>query len=82
MHRTPAIGLPRKGEDFWAGSKLPQDFLGPVEAPASNGSILERVGELPDWRGQRPLRESLEPVYEAASRYALEHVLGRKPQSQ
>jgi hypothetical protein len=35
-------------------------------------------GELPDWRGERPLRDILAPVYDAASRYALERVFGRK----
>lgn len=73
-----AIALPREGEDFWVGRKLPQDFAGPLEAPANPGPIFERVGELPDWRGERPLRDTLEPVYAAASRYALEHVFGRK----
>jgi len=50
-----------------------------VEAPANPGPIFERVGELPHWRGEPPLRETLAPVYEAASRYALEHVFGCKP---
>jgi hypothetical protein len=36
------------------------------------------VGEVPRWRGEHPLRESLLPVYEAASRCALEHVFGRE----
>jgi hypothetical protein len=75
---TP-ISLPPKGEDFWVGRQLPVDFLGPVEAPPNPALILSRVGELPGWQGERPLRDSLEPVYEAASRYALEHVFGRKP---
>lgn len=73
------IALPRQDESFWAGRKLPQDFAGPVEAPANPGCIFERVGELPGWRGECNLGDSLNPVYEAASRYALEHVFGRKP---
>lgn len=79
VSRAPAISLPREREDFWAGRQLPPDFVGPVEMPANPGTILERVGELPDWGGQRPLRDILAPVYDAASRYALEHVFGRKP---
>ena len=82
VYPAPAIALPRRSEDFWAGRKLPQDFAGPVEAPANPGPSFERVGELSDWRGERMLRDSLEPVYEAASRYALEHVFGRKPDPQ
>jgi len=77
-HPAPAIALPREGEDFWVGRKLPQGFAGPIEVPANPGPIFERVGELPDWRGERPLRDTLAPVYAAASRYALEHVFGRK----
>ena len=75
---APAIALPREGKDFWVGRKLPQGFAGPIEVPANPGLIFEKVGELPDWRGERPLRDILAPVYEAASRYALEHVFGRK----
>jgi hypothetical protein len=74
---TP-ISLPPKGEDFWVGRQLPVDFLGPVEAPPNPALVLSRVGELPGWQGAAPLRASLKPVYEAASRYAREHVFGRK----
>jgi hypothetical protein len=74
----PAITLPQKDADFWAGHKLPRGFSGPLEAPGIPGMIFERVGEVPRWRGERPLRDTLEPVYAAASRYALEHVFGRK----
>ena len=44
-----------------------------------HGAVLERLGDLPDWQGARKLRESLEPVYDAASPYALEYVLAEKP---
>jgi hypothetical protein len=57
---------------------LTNDFLGSVEAPLNPALILRRAGELPNWRGARMLRDSLAPVYEAASRCALEYVFGRK----
>ena len=76
---APAITLPRRGEDFWAGRKLQHGFADSIEAPVNPGPSFERVSELPDWREERPLRETLEPVYDAASRYALEHMFGRKP---
>jgi hypothetical protein len=60
---------------------VPEDFLGPVEAPLNPALILRRVGEIPNWHGEHMLRDSLEPVYEAASRYALEYVFGRKPET-
>lgn len=72
------ISLPPEGEDFWVGRELPDDFVGAVEAPVNPALILSRVGELPGWRGERMLRDSLEPVYDAASRYALEYVFRRK----
>jgi len=73
---APPITLPGESKDFWAGRKLSEDFAGPLEAPANPGQIFERVGELSGWRGMQPLRDSLKPAYEAASRYALEHVFG------
>jgi hypothetical protein len=75
---APAIAMASGGEEFWAGSELPADFAGPIEIPSKPGMILEEVGALPSWRGERPLHESLVPVYAAASRYALERVFGRK----
>ncbi len=74
---TP-ISLPSSGEEFWRGRKLGEDLVGKVEAPLNPALILRRVGEIPNWQGERMLRDSLEPVYDAASRYALEYVLGRK----
>jgi hypothetical protein len=75
----PAISLRPDGEGFWEGGKLP----GPIECPAvprRRAAVLERVGEFPNWRRDRSLRDALEPVYDAASRYALEHVFGQKPE--
>jgi hypothetical protein len=47
------------------------------EVPRTPAKILDRVGEFPNWRGERPLRDFLIPVYESASRYALQYVFGR-----
>ena len=75
---APTIAMPSGGKEFWAGAELPADFAGPIEVPSNPGMILEEVGALPGWRGERPLHESLAPVYAAASRYALERVSGQK----
>ena len=48
------------------------------EMPRRPAAILEQAGGLPHWQGAAPLRESLAPVYEAASRYAQKYVFGRK----
>jgi hypothetical protein len=73
----PEISLPSNGDGFWRGGQLPEPIQCP-EIPRRPAAILEQAGALPQWRGAVPLRESLLPVYEAASRYALEHVFGRK----
>jgi hypothetical protein len=74
---APAICLPPGGDGFWEAGKFPEPLECP-ETPRTPAAILERVGKFPNWRGERPLRDSLVPVYEAASRYALEYVFGRK----
>jgi hypothetical protein len=78
--KAPAIGLPPAGEGFWKGRALPEDFVGPVEAPREPALILRRLGEIPGWRGESRLNDTIEPVYQAASRYALEYVFGQKPE--
>jgi hypothetical protein len=77
---APAICLPAGGTSFWAGGQLPEPLACP-ETPRQPAAILDRVGDLPDWRASRRLRDSLLPVYEAASRYALASVFGRKPEA-
>ena len=72
-----AISLPPGGDGFWEGGKLPEPLECP-EIPRTPAAILERVGKFPNWRGDRPLGDSLEPVYEPASRYALKYVFGQK----
>ena len=73
----PEISLPLDIDGFWRGGPLPEPIPCP-EMPRWPAVILEQAGVLPNWQGAAPLRESLTPVYEAASRYALEHVFGRK----
>lgn len=74
----PEISLP--GEDgFWSGGQLPEPIQCPG-MPRRAAAILEQAGPLRHWQGAIPLRESLPPAYEAASRYALEHVFGWTPE--
>jgi hypothetical protein len=76
---APAISLASGGEGFWESRDLPGPLECP-EVPRTPAKILDHVGEFPNWRGERMLRDSLEPVYEAASRYALEYVFSQKPE--
>ena len=74
---APAISLAPGGEGFWESRDLPGALKCP-EVPRRSAEILDRVGPFPNWRGERPLRDLLIPVYESASRYALEYVFGGK----
>jgi len=74
---APPISLPAGGVGFWEGRPLPKASPCP-EIPRRPAGILERLGGFPDWPGDRPLGDWLAPVYEAASRYALDHAFGRK----
>jgi hypothetical protein len=56
----------------------PSTGLSPRGCLRARRDPARRVGEIPNWRGERMLRDSLEPVYAAASRCALEYVFGRK----
>jgi hypothetical protein len=73
----PEMSLPPNGGRFWSSGQLPKPIPCP-EMPSWPAAILQQAGALPNWQGAAPLSESLPPVYEAASRYALEHVFGRR----
>ena len=71
-------GEPLSGElaVFWDGGGLPDDFLGEVQMPPVQAPTLKRLGHFPFWRGHQPLRETLEPLYGAASRRGLSLLSG------
>jgi uncharacterized Zn finger protein len=56
-------------ENFYKGASfvaLSDDFLGPLPQ-APNMSLLRSLGDLPFWRGEQPLAESLRGIYEEAA---------------
>jgi uncharacterized Zn finger protein len=61
-------------ESFWEGSR-PEVDLSDVVAPQQPAPLIRRLGSLPFWRGAEPLLDSLEPVYAAASKTAMEILL-------
>jgi uncharacterized Zn finger protein len=61
-------------ESFWEGSR-PEVDLSDVVAPQKPAPLIRRLGSLPFWRGEEPLLDSLEPVYAAASKTAMEILL-------
>ena len=54
-------------EYFYKGASLPDDFFGPLPQ-TPNMPLLRRLGDLPFWRGEQPLAESLQETYEEAAR--------------
>ena len=61
---------------FWHGDAVPDDFFGEVAIPPVDGVLLNRLGNLPFWRGNKPLQEIMAPIYPQASRKGLELFLG------
>ncbi|MDR1622048.1 MAG: SWIM zinc finger family protein [Synergistaceae bacterium] len=55
-------------ESFYNGAPLPEDFMGPVPRGDLNAPLLRRLGNLPFWRGDEPLFESLQEAYREAAR--------------
>jgi uncharacterized Zn finger protein len=73
---APAASLPADPAAFWSAGGLPDDVFGDVQSAPVSGAWLQRLGNFPFWRGERPLLDALEPVYEGASRRGLETFLG------
>ena len=54
---------------FWEGSR-PEVDLSVAAAGETPAPLLRRLGNLPFWRGEKPLREALEPAYTAGRQRA------------
>jgi uncharacterized Zn finger protein len=65
-------------ENFYKGIPLPDDFMGPLPRGDLNAPLLHRLGNLPFWRGNEPLFESLQEIYKEASRRGRSVVFGEK----
>ena len=61
-------------ESFWEGSRPEVDLT--AGADRSPAPLLRRLGNLPFWRGQQPLLDTLEPGYAAAANTALQILAG------
>jgi uncharacterized Zn finger protein len=68
--------LPADPAVFWAGSDLPEDFFGPVQAPPVSAAWPRRLGAFPFWRGEERFLDALETVYRQAAPRGLEKFLG------
>jgi uncharacterized Zn finger protein len=61
-------------ESFWEGSRPEVDLT--ASADPNPAPLLRRLGNLPFWRGQQPLLDTLEPSYAAAANQALRILAG------
>ena len=61
-------------ESFWEGSRPEVDLT--ASADGASAPLLRRLGNLPFWRGQQPLLDTLEPSYAAAANQALQILAG------
>src|SRR3954447_15615904 len=59
--------LDAEPQDFWAAPQTPADLLAGMEIPKVAAGLPRRRGNIQFWRGELPLMEALEPVYETAA---------------
>jgi uncharacterized Zn finger protein len=63
-------------ESFWEGSRPEVDLTASAVSKENAAPLLRRLGNLPFWRGQEPLFDTLEPTYAAAANTALQILAG------
>ena len=61
---------------FWNGQPIADGFFGSVAPPPVAASLPRRLGNIPFWRGQQPLLEAIQPIYELATRSGMDVYLG------
>ncbi|MEO5365527.1 MAG: SWIM zinc finger family protein [Magnetococcus sp. WYHC-3] len=57
---------------FWHGGILPKGVLGEISIPPVDAVLPQRLGNMPFWRGDKPLQQAVVPIYAPASRRGLE----------
>lgn len=63
-------------ESFWEGSRPEVDLTASAVSDQTAAPLLRRLGNLPFWRGQQPLLDTLEPAYTKAANAALQILAG------
>jgi uncharacterized Zn finger protein len=76
--REPVSATPG---DFWEMGLVPDDLFGEVQAPPVTAGLVQRLGQFPFWRGEKPLRASVEAAYVDASALGVKAFLGEKPEA-
>jgi uncharacterized Zn finger protein len=62
--------LATKPEEFWAAKPIPADLMGDVSGKKALAALPRRLGSLQFWRGETPMIQALEPMYEEAAKRA------------
>jgi uncharacterized Zn finger protein len=76
-----AAPLPADPSAFWSVGGLPADVFGEVQAAPVSAAWLQRLGNFPFWRGESPLRDVLEPIYEEAAQRGVSTFVGETGRS-
>lgn len=63
-------------ESFWERSRPEVDLTASAVSDQTAAPLLRRLGNLPFWRGQQPLLDTLEPAYTKAANAALQILAG------
>jgi uncharacterized Zn finger protein len=71
----PPEPLPEDAALFWAQALL-GDLFGEVVPPRDPAAWLRRLGNFPFWRGEQPLVQTLEALYDQGSRQGVATFLG------
>ncbi len=70
------VEAPPAAGSFWEGSRPEVDLTVGIHAEGTTAPLLRRLGNLPFWRGQDALLDTLEPSYTAAANRALQILAG------
>ena len=75
---VPPESLSPEASQFWATSRIPEDFYGEVRTPPVAAALPKRLGGFPFWRGKVRFLDALAPAYTRASERGMLLFLGER----
>lgn len=75
----PAEELRTDPADFWGNASHSDTETAELRIPPVPAALLRQLGPFPFWRASEPLENTLAPLYESASIYALGRILADTP---
>jgi uncharacterized Zn finger protein len=73
--------LPPDPDAFWTGRAIADDFFGEVILPPVSAALPRRLGSFPFWRGEEKFLDTMEWIYEKASRLGLDLFVGNSAEN-